>query len=53
MRRGATLIVLGLPRLSPITPLAPFFPFPISTRLFAIHEFGSASVGIRSRHGPR
>ena len=30
MRRGALLIVLGVPRLSPITLLAPLFPFPIS-----------------------
>jgi hypothetical protein len=53
MRRSALLIVLGVPRLSPITLLAPLFPLPISTRLFAIHESGSVSVGIRSRHGPR
>ena len=50
MRRSAPLIVLGRGRLSPIAPL---FPLPISIRLFAIHESGSVSVGIRSRHGPR
>jgi len=54
MRRSAPLIVLGRRCLSPpITLLAPLFPLPISIRLFAIHESGSVSVGIRSRHGPR
>jgi hypothetical protein len=53
MRRTTLLIVLGRRGLSPIALLAPLFPLPISFRLFAIHESGSVSVGIRSRHGPR